>query len=380
MNKSTAKKIDTFADCWLNKRVSTLVIVRKSYFVQKVQLRYLLVSLFYFALTILCSATTANAQDPAFSQFYSAPMHLNPGMAGMTYGPRGNLLYRNQWPAIEDGFVTYHGSFDMHVDKLGGGVGMSIYHDRISNILNTTSFKAAYAYQVKLSRKFGMKFGVEVGFVHRSLDWTALTFNDQIDPVFGFVDINGIPNPTTEAQPADLSYIYPDFGAGFVAFSRRVYGGFSIRHITRPKDNFVDPDSRLPILFNLHGGYEIDLAPNKRNKNLSLTPNIMLANQSNSFQVNLGTIFAFSMDNGGMHLGVAYRHALNNADAVIVLAGVKLGYVRVGYSYDITVSEFALDAGGAHEVSLSFTIFGDDNSLNSKRGKQTIECPGVLNF
>ena len=46
----------------------------------------LFIALFQFAI----------AQQVEFSQFYAAPLHLNNALAGISYGPRVAINYRNQ--------------------------------------------------------------------------------------------------------------------------------------------------------------------------------------------------------------------------------------------------------------------------------------------
>ncbi len=46
------------------------------------------------------------AQDPQFSQFYAAPMYLNPGFAGTTVDNRIVFNHRIQWPSLPGAFVT----------------------------------------------------------------------------------------------------------------------------------------------------------------------------------------------------------------------------------------------------------------------------------
>src|SRR6186997_2334542 len=51
------------------------------------------------------------AQDPNFSQFFASPLTLNPALTGKfdgTFRLAGN--YRNQWPSINNAFVTKTGS------------------------------------------------------------------------------------------------------------------------------------------------------------------------------------------------------------------------------------------------------------------------------
>ena len=55
-------------------------------------------------------------------------------------------------------------------------------------------------------------------------------------------------------------------------------------------------------------------------------------------------------------LGASYRRGFNNSDAVILLLGYDLEKYKIGYSYDLTVSQLGLSSGGAHEISLQIQL------------------------
>src|SRR5205809_1998922 len=72
-----------------------------------------------------------SAQDPNFSQFFASPLTLNPALTGKfdgVYRIAGN--YRNQWPTINNAFVTKTASIDFgilknrlaDIDQLGVGI------------------------------------------------------------------------------------------------------------------------------------------------------------------------------------------------------------------------------------------------------------------
>lgn len=332
-----------------------------------------------FTFCLLALYVSVFGQDPEFTQFNAAPLHLNPALAGISYGPRFNLNYRNQYPSLDKGYVTYAASFDMHINKLNGGIGVLFLGDRIADgLLSTYSVSLMYSYQLKLAKNFGLKLGVQGGYSHRTVDWARLTFSDQINPIFGFEDGFGNPNPTGEQIPGDNTVDLADFGAGFVAFSPKVYGGVSVRHLTRPKASFRgDDDARLDMRIAVHVGGDIDLTPRNKKDELALSPNVLFAQQSNFTQLNLGTYFYTKY----IYLGAWFRHTFTNSDAVMGVVGVKVSYVRVGYSYDYTVSKLQGFSGGAHEVSISFNMGGDgDNSLTGKRNSGKLDCPNFLNF
>ena len=81
--------------------------------------RYMTKNLFLilFAAVLAVASLQANAQDPAFSQFYANPLYLNPAFAGSDICPRMSLNFRDQWPGIGKTYVTYSASYDQYVDK-----------------------------------------------------------------------------------------------------------------------------------------------------------------------------------------------------------------------------------------------------------------------
>src|ERR1700742_3327464 len=102
--------------------------------------------LLLFTLAIL--RQDAQAQDPAFSQFFASPLTLNPALTGKFNGGlrvAGN--YGNQWPAINNAFIasTVPGDAPILANKLPvndtWGIGLIAMNDKTaSGILNDYYF------------------------------------------------------------------------------------------------------------------------------------------------------------------------------------------------------------------------------------------------
>ena len=81
-----------------------------------------------------------------------------------------------------------------------------------------------------------------------------------------------------------------------------------------------------------------------------------------------------------IYFGGQFRYALNNAESMILVVGFKKGKWRVGYSYDFPVSQLVNRTGGTHEITFTFNLAGDDNSLENKNNRGYLACPTILNF
>lgn len=332
---------------------------------------------------LLISFFGMKAQDVEMSQYFSAPLHLNPALAGISYGPRVTLNYRNQWSSLCDGFnggyTTYMAGFDMHIDKIHAGVGVLFVGDVIANGLYG-SYKASvmYSQQIKFNRKMALKIGIEGSYIHTQLRWNDLRWSDMINPYTGFYNNVNVPNPTTEPNPGKTSTDKGDMGAGFVFFTEKLYVGFAAHNLLLRKESVTGTSSTaVPPKLTVHFGANLNVSHKKSNLyNIWVSPNVLFVNQGKDFQVEGTFLSGISF----MYFGLGYRNAIYNSDAVIGYLGFKKGKFRVGYSYDYTISKLAAKTGGTHELSFTFNWTGEDNSLNSKKNKNYTPCPDILNF
>ena len=313
-----------------------------------------------FVLALLLSyfsfENEAIAQDPHFTQFYANPIYLNPAFAGSHRCPRVVFNYRNQWPNISGTFVTTSFSYDMRVEAVSGGIGFHFLNDRAGmGTMGITRFSGMYAYQLAITREFSMAFGFEATYGQKKLDWSKLTFGDMIDPKYGFI------YNTNETKNVEL-VSYPDFSAGVLGFSKRFYAGFAAFHLTEPDEAFLSSgNSKLPMKFTGHAGAVIPLDGRYGKSNIS--PNVIYQQQQDFRELNLGLY----LTNGPIVGGLWYR----NQDAVVALVGFQQDPVRMGYSYDITVSKLGIVTAGSHEIS--FQLLFKCRPRHKKF--RTVSCP-----
>jgi type IX secretion system PorP/SprF family membrane protein len=312
---------------------------------------------------------STQAQDPEFSQFYANPLYLNPALTGAPLCPRLIANYRNQWPSIDNAFVTYNASYDQYVDFLHGGVGLLFTADRAgSGNLNTTMISLLYSYKFNLTSRIYASAGVQVTYYQRRLVWENLLFEDMIDPQSGFV------LPTSEKPPDNSRVGVPDFSAGlFLGYEDLVYGGIAVHHLTQPDIGFyANNSSQLYMKITIHAGSVINLRKGGgggfgEDREFSISPNVLYQQQFKYHQLNLGFYLTFSPIIGGLW----FRHNFENADAIIPFLGVHYKSLRVGYSYDISLSNLKGASGGAHEVSASWQF----PCIEKRRRIRAIKCP-----
>ena len=311
--------------------------------------------LFFLLFTFSLFINEVKGQDPVFTQFYAAPLQLNPAFAGNTYAPFITVNYRNQWSGFNNfkTYVTYAASFSQFIEGMNSGIGLMIQSDNAGDgIYKNTRVSAIYSYKVQVNRDFAVKFGIEGTAVQNRLDWNKLVFPDQIDPT-GEVNF-----PSNEVAPTDLTKSYIDLSTGILAYSKLFYGGITIKHLNTPDESLLDINSNinsgLPVRLSIHAGSQFPLfTDNKGNSKSFISPNIMFVKQGDFGQVNAGAYFGF----GAFFAGAWYRHAFSNGDAAIALVGFQKGIMKFGYSYDFTISGLTTAVtGGTHEFSFIINL------------------------
>lgn len=320
---------------------------------------------------VLMSATALQAQDPVFSQFFAAPLQLNPAFAGTTLAPRFTFNHRNQYPNWPNAYITYAASFEQEIASLNSGFGIQVMTDAAGDgLYKTNHVSGIYSYKIQLGRETNVRIGLEAGFYQARVDWDRLIFEDQLDNITGEVDALGNPFLTEENRPASLTSTLFDASAGILFYNRNVYGGISMKHLNRPNESFLAINENLfagrPLRLTIHGGAEFDLGRrNKRGGTTFISPNAMFVKQGDVGQLMVGAY----LGTGRIFGGAWFRHNFTLADAAVFSFGVREGVFRIAYSYDVTVSTLADVPGGSgntHEISLIINL-EDSKTLERKR-------------
>ncbi|MCB0688341.1 MAG: PorP/SprF family type IX secretion system membrane protein [Saprospiraceae bacterium] len=312
-----------------------------------------LASLFCILILLLFGRLQIYAQDPVFSQFYTAPLHLNPALTGITEGSKIALNYRNQWPSINQAYVTYAASYDQFFPYINSGFGLTILADDAGRgLYKTTVVQGSYSYNVKFRNNLQMRLGLAAAWISSRIDWAKLVFSDQLDPEFGATSPGGLPYPTEEIGPeGGNSVSVLDAIAGLVMFNEHFYAGFALKHLNFPQFSFLQVNdqlsaSGLPLSLSLHAGTEIDLVKLRGKSDVFMSPGLQYIRQGRLSQLNIGTIFRYYLVGAGLW----YRHSSTNPDSVIFSVEGRKDKYRLSYSYDVTLSKLR-NSGGAHEIS-----------------------------
>lgn len=319
------------------------------------------------------------AQDPQFSQYYAAPMYVNPGLAGINQRGRAGINYRNQWPSIDANFETYSFYADYNFEDYNSSAGIIINTDREGLVgLQSTSIGLQYAYQVRLNQKWTFRPGAEIAYYWRDLNFSRLTFGDQFDETGQVRDLS------IETFDSGLSARFFDMSFGGVIFNPNTWLGYSIHHVLEPNQSIAGGDAPLFRKYSLHGGYKIHFSSisqkaqrSTKGREKSFTPSFNYRQQGDFKQLDLGLYFTLEP----ILLGVWYRgipleslRGIANNEAIIGMIGVNKNDLTIGYSFDYTISDLGIASGGAHEISISYA-FSLANPRKPARDVRELRCP-----
>ncbi len=343
----------------------------------------------YRALPILCgwmlaATLSVTAQDPQFSQFYAAPLYLNPAFAGSTQQGRVGMNYRNQWPAIDANFTTVSAYGDVYIEDKNSGVGALLTRDYVGIVgLQSISFALQYAYQLNITKKLSFRPGVQVGIVNRSINFGSLTFGDQFDPNTGEI-VRG----TAEALNTGQSKFFPDLSFGGLFFSKNAWLGVAAHHITQPNQSILGAKDQLDMKISIHGGYKFFFRPGVQGTGVfskpqerSIAPVLQYRKQGQSSQADVGMYYTFEpLVIGTWYRGIPFNkvNGFANNESIVLLVGLVLkgekDVLNIGYSYDYTISKLGPGSGGAHEFSLVYS-WPTRNPRKPPKDKLIIPCP-----
>jgi type IX secretion system PorP/SprF family membrane protein len=224
-------------------------------------------------------------------------------------------------------------------------LGVSFVNDQIGDVVNENNVFVDFAYVLPLSEETKISFGAKAGATFFDTNFNGFEYTDpELDPAFA----------------NNVSKVFPNIGTGIYLFGDNYYAGVSVpnllmtRHLER-QDGIVANGVEAMHFF-ITGGYVFTF---NNNENFKFKPAFMARAVSGaplSLDVTANMLF-----NKKFEFGIGYR----NGDSV---SGLTSFYVtptlRIGYSYDYTLTNLRNFNSGSHEVFLLFDV--DFGKLSGK--------------
>lgn len=299
------------------------------------------------AILVVMSTTAVLAQqDPQFTHYMYNMSVINPAYATENKDVINmGGIYRAQWVGIEGAPTTQ--SFFAH-KPLSKNVemGISIVHDEIGDVVQESNIFADFAYVLSLSERTRLSFGLKAGVTLFSANFNGFQYTDPVlDPAF----------------QNNINQTFPNIGAGTYLFGDNYYLGLSAPNLMTSRhletNNGVVGSGVESVHFFLTGGYVFTF---NGNDNFKLKPAFM-AKGVEGAPVSLD-LTTNVLINNRFEAGVGYRVD----DSVSGLVGFYVTpTLRIGYSYDYTLSNLRSFNSGSHEV---FVLFDLDLGRLSKKG------------
>ncbi len=327
--------------------------------------------------------TSCLAQDPGFSQFFASPLSLNPALTGKFNGTlrvAGN--YRNQWPDVNNAFITSTVSVDApiltgHLPQTDTwGVGLMAMSDKTaSGILTSNYVSISTSYHKGLDEDGLNQIGIGFQGTYASLNLNGpkLTFADGLQ-----LDGTWLQSPTEAINAENIAVNYFDMNTGILYNgstngSNNLYLGVSLYHINRPKESFLGNDDVIvPQRLTVHGG---GFFPSS-NGTTTLYFSGLFSSQSTAKEYVMGGALEIGagdipQSTTNIYIGSWVRFS-NVTDAIIPYIGLDYGSFNLGMTYDVNISAFkaASQGRGGIEVSLIYI-----RKKSEDQGSRGIPCP-----
>ncbi len=305
------------------------------------------------------------AQDLHFSQYYNAPIYVNPASVGVFNGDyRFVANYRSQWNSVPVPYTTFSGSIDTKLlgQKLKNdvlGLGFILNYDKAGDAeLSLFQIGLSLAYTKQLNQYHFFTVGFNYTASQRSFDFSNLTFDSQYN---GDIFDESL---STRENFDQTSYFYSDFSAGInYHFTQKEkkgggysYGdvGIGIFHLNHPRQNFLEDNIKLPLKLMLSTNIFININPQF---DIVVRGIGMLQNEYQEGLIGLGSKLHFSRQRSNERaLGIYAYYRVNDA----LIPSIEIDYKawRLGLSYDINISNFnvATNNRGGLEASLNYVI------------------------
>ncbi|MCX6233223.1 MAG: type IX secretion system membrane protein PorP/SprF [Bacteroidetes bacterium] len=282
---------------------------------------------------LVFSGCQALAQhDPLYSQYMFNPIVINPGYSGSREVLTATVDNRYQWVGMSGAPRTLTLSVHSPLRNESIAVGGYIYSYKLGPS-QEFGVVGNYVYRITIG-KAKLSLGLQVGLTQLNIDWDKTSVHDVNDPIY-------LNRPNSKPRP--------DANFGIYYYTSKFYVGLSSRHLF---ENIISPVSSDEIVyanltrhFYLTSGYALEIS-----EDLVFKPSTLIKYAPNA-PINVDLNVSFLMKKT-FEVGISYRNLVN---AIVFMAQLHLAQgLRIGYSYDATLSELKNYTNGSHEIMISY--------------------------
>lgn len=313
-----------------------------------------------FAASCCMACINASAQDIHFSQFYCAPLVINPAKTGNFNGDyRFTGIHRNQWKSVTVPYKTFSGSFDMRINEAEENTGflsagIVFNNDKAGDSdfgLTEGALSIAYSFYLDKDKKNMVTAALQPAFAQKSINYGNLTFDSQYNG-----DVFDANAPTNETfNKSSITYFDINAGLHFRHVNEdkfAVSGGLGMQHLNKPEQNFFsDKVSLFPR-------YALDLNLGiKASERIYVLPSVLYQMQGKFTELNGGANIKLALSKNernemAIYLGGFFR----TKDAGIARVGVDYNNLHLSFAYDFNTSDLdrASNGKGGYEMALVY--------------------------
>jgi type IX secretion system PorP/SprF family membrane protein len=271
-------------------------------------------------------------QSPVTTQYMFNNLLINPAYAGSKPFTSAALMVRKQWAGFKGSPTTETASIHGALEDKNVGLGLYVSNDH-AGITNRTELFGSYSYTLSFGEA-KLAFGLQAGFSYLKSTLSDLIYNDNNDPVY---------------QNNTINNVLPNFGAGVYFHTDLFYAGISAPLLLSydPLKTFsfeIDDAHRIRRHYFATSGYVFSLS-----EQVKLKPSFLIKYVSGApvqFDINANLLL-----NNIIWTGVSYR----SNDAIALIGEYQLTKkLRIGYSFDYTLSVLRNYSAGSHEFMLGY--------------------------
>jgi len=317
------------------------------------------------ALGLLITVSSASAQQLGqYSQYLNNQFIINPAAAGEHEYFDIDLSFRQQWVGFDNAPQNYYLSGHTRLGKkpmtisnpslrtshpdeaitssttgsskgLKHGVGGVLAADNYGPF-KRISFSGAYAAHIPIGDELHLSIGANIGFANMNFDETQISLATSSDATFD----------QFTASNQNINFV--DMNVGTYLYSKKFFIGYSSNQLLQNSIYFggTPAEGKLNVHHFISGGVNFDLSDK-----LVLTPGILLK-YMNPAPVSFDLTTKLTFDDK-YFAGLSYRHG----DAAIVMLGAYINnMIKIGYTYDFTLSGLSDHNSGGHEILLGIML------------------------